>query len=258
MKLHSHLSILLVGLFCLGCQAPHDNPYDPESSRYNPPLSDPDVSVRVRSIHVSRSFPTTDTYIINAELSGPDAETLDSAWVAYKTFAAETLSWDSSTGVWATNFAIPYHDASSVQSFIGHPFTFTARSSAGSYTFGPAYLFRAIVDVPQLTSPAADDTVDSQPTFVWPVFEAGAAFESFTYLVTVINDSGDTLWNQAFSSSVLSARITSELPNRLYQWTLTVIDEFANSSRSKEREFRVIAGSEEIRSRSVSFAETTP
>ena len=242
----------------MGCQAPHDNPFDPESSRYRPPVAEPAVSVRIRSIHISRSFPTTDTYTVSAELYGPDADRVDSAWAGYKNFPAEVMRWDSSLTVWVTNFGLPYYDAANIQSFVGHPFTFTARCCGRIYTFGPKYLFRAIVDVPQLTLPADNDTVDSQPTFSWPVFEAGAVFDSFSYLVTVINDSGDTLWNQSFPSSVLSARIPSVLPDRLYQWTLTVADEFANTSRSKERRFRVIAGGGAGLQFGGSSAEKTP
>ncbi|MCX6600978.1 MAG: hypothetical protein NT025_05380 [bacterium] len=243
MLLKARQLIFLVGLVSLGCSAPHDNPLDPESTRYHPPA---ELTAGVRSMHVSRNFPTTDTYLLIAELYGADAETQDSAWVTYKSFPSERLDWDTSANIWVTNFAPTYFNDPRLGSVIGRPFTFSAQEGAILRSLGPVYLFRVIESVPQLAAPMNNDTVDSQPTLVWPVFDGGYPFE---YLVTVISESsGDTSWNSLLPSSVLSARVPVVLADGPYQWTITVIDEFSNSSRSKEGLFLVAAGHEPARS----------
>jgi hypothetical protein len=240
MFLKARSLICLLGLWWLGCSAPHDNPLDPESARYHPLVSPADLSARVRSMHVSRNFPTTDTYLVIAELFGPDAAIQDSAWVTYTTFPAVPLYWDTTTGIWVTNFAPTYFSDSRLGSVIGRPFTFSAQDGPTVSTYGPVYLFRVIESVPQLTSPMSNDTVGPQPSFVWPMFADGFPFE---YLVMVLSEAGnDTAWvSPRLPSSVLSAQLPESLTDGAYYWTLTVFDNFENSSRSKEGLFQVSA-----------------
>ena len=241
MALKARLLILLLGLLWLGCSAPHDNPLDPESSRHNPPTPPAELTARVRSMHVSRNFPTTDTYLLVAELYGPDAGIQDSAWVTYNSFPAERLHWDTSASIWVTNFAPSYFNDPHLGSVIGQPFLFSAHEGEMLRSFGPLYLFRVIESVPQLTDPANGDTVGSQPTLIWPMFAGGFPFE---YLVAVVGVAGDdSAWvSPRLPSSVLSAQVPNSLSDGAYYWTITVFDDFENSSRSKEGVFVVAAG----------------
>jgi hypothetical protein len=258
MRLKARYLIPLLGLLWLGCSAPHDNPLDPESDRYHPLTPPQQLSARVRSMHVSRNFPSTDTYLVIAELFGADAPDQDSAWVSYKNYAAERLGWDSTAQIWVTNFSTSYFNDPHLGSVIGQPFVFAARRGAIRTSVGPVYLFRVIESVPQLTSPTGEDTVGSQPTLIWPMFTGGFPFE---YLVIVIrvNTSNDTVWvSPRLPSSVLSAQVPDSLVDGTYYWTITVFDEFENSSRSKEGVFYVVAGSEPIIGRGDPAREETP
>jgi hypothetical protein len=255
MLLKARQLICLLGLVWLGCSAPHDNPLDPESTRYHPPTPPAELTARVRSMHVSRNFPTTDTYLLIAELYGADAETQDSAWVTYNSFPAERLHWDTTANIWVTNFAPTYFNDPRLGSVIGRPFTFSAQEGALLRRLGPVYLFRVIESVPQLAAPMNNDTVGSQPTLVWPMFAGGFPFE---YLVVVIRLTGgdDTAWvSPRLPSSVLSAQVPDSLSDDTYYWTISVFDDFENSSRSKEGLFLVAAGHENGRGSGLTAGE---
>lgn len=234
MKPKQCFPLLVIGLILWGCSAPHDNPLDPESDNYHPTVH---LQGSVHVIHKSWANLTFDTYLVVPQVSGEDAEAQDTVSVLFGESLSDTLSWNPATEVWYANFAPSHFGDSRPTALVGKPFLFEARNGTSVHTIGPAFVFRVIEAVPQVSSPADDDTANATPTFSWPMFNGGFAFD---YVVEVYNDSGLTDWaSPRLPSSVLSAQVPQTLRDGWHYWTLTVFDEFENSSRSKEAFFYV-------------------
>ena len=233
---------LTIGLLLLwsGCSAPHDNPLDPASKHYvAPPAEAPSLSARASSLHISRNF-GTDSYSVICELYGSDAALQDSAWVTFDTSDAVSLS-RTDPNTLATVFASSYFQDPHLNDVLGRPFLFTSKDNHGTvHHVGPVYMWRVIETVPELTSPTSSDTVDSHPKFSWHPF---TATYPFGYLAEVINvtEGFETLaWTSPLEpESVLFVDYPDSLPDGDYYWTLSVVDSFQNSARSKEGDFTV-------------------
>lgn len=240
-----------IGLLWLwsGCSAPHDNYRDPASPYYHPPDSSHTplkvvLSARVRSVHISRIFPTTDSYSVIAELTGRDIALQDSASVSFDSGPrVPLLRTDPAT--WATIFAASYFQDPvypNLGNVVGRPFlfySFDAREADSvTHEIGPAYMWRVIVDVPLPVSPKDTVTLDTIPAFIWRSF---AANFPFGYEVNVVNLT-DGFETNVWTSPVLSDTFVS-FPDSIadgdYYWTITVEDSFENSSRSKEGTFAI-------------------
>ncbi len=244
-------SILVFSLFLYvwGCSAPHDNPLDPKSDRYvAPPVEPyvPEFAARVWSEHVASLFPPTDLYQVLAELTNPDITFIvDSVWITYDgrpSIGANRVS----NLAWIGRFSGSYFGDAHGLSAVGNPFMFDARDLHDSiYVVGPAYLFRVIESIPSVSEPDSNDVVGPWVTLQWQAFPG---LYDFTYRASLIYLRGEplpdtTLWTSAvLPDSVHDAQVPDSLHNGNYQWTITVIDLFDNSSRSKEGLFSVMAG----------------
>ncbi len=205
----------------------------------------PQFWARVRSVHISRNFPTTDVYQASVEFRETNGETLDSAWVQFKQTSRVTLGYDSVYHVWSVRLSASFFGDPYMETAVGWPFLFTAKSDSGEYEFGPRYLARVITGTPRVIAPANEDTVSASPLLTWEHFSAGFAFG---YRATVIDPSGitgtDTVWiSDLLPVTQTEIQMTDTLISAQYYWTVTVVDSFENVSRSKEGEFVVLDSS---------------
>ncbi len=195
----------------------------------------------MRSAHVSRNFPTTDSYSLVAELSGPDAALQDSAWVSFVDRTPVPLSRTSAT-LWATVFSASYFSDPHLQSEIGLPFVFHSLDNSGvTHQTGPVYLFRVIEDVPARLNPIRRTPSAPARLLAWESFSPG--FHPFYYRPAVYVSAEDfvfTVWvSDDLPESQLSITVPDSLADGQYYWTVTVVDTFDNTSRSKEGIFTV-------------------
>ena len=176
---------------------------------------------------------------------GADATNQDSAWVTYDGDSAIILTWIPPSGPWSALFAGSYFGAPGPGSVVGQPFLFTSIDELGiEHQTGPAYVWRVIEDVDTLYYPplpppgTSPDTICWNPTFVWWAFSADYPF---AYQVNVVNQTSGfetTVWTSPLLVDTL-VQYPDSLPNGDYYWTVTVLDSFDNSSRSKEAPFVV-------------------
>lgn len=221
--------------FLAGCSAPHDNPLDPAADGYRRPL---DLVGRIRSVHVDRL--TTDIYYVLAELDGSDAEHLDSAWTQYD--SRESVRMDSiGPALWSSVLTGSYLGDATLRS-VRQPFYFRARDYMGwSHECPPAYLWRVIEDSPRLQSPASGDTLGPRPVLEWQPF---AATYPFGYQVAISNVTDPlnpaAAWSSLrYSSDVLSVVVGDSLADGRYTWSVSVLDQWDNISRSLDGYFIV-------------------
>jgi hypothetical protein len=239
-KLSAVYLILGSLLWWSGCSAPHDNPLDPAAKHYvAPPPAQPNLGARARSSHISRNF-GSDSYSVIAELFGSDAALQDSAWVQFDTYDPVSLSRTDPTTM-ATVFASSYFQDPHLNSVLGRPFMFTAKDNhAVHHEIGPAYMWRVIETVPELTSPTSSDTVDAHPKFSWRPFSATFPFGYRAEVINVTEGFETPAWTSPLEpDSILYVDYPDSLPDGDYYWTLSVVDSFENSARSKEGDFTV-------------------
>jgi hypothetical protein len=230
-----------------GCNAPHDNPLDPKSSHYIAPT--PQLSGHVYSRHISSHY-LDDIFSVNTDLSGLDATSMDSAWVAYDTTRAKSMEL-SESGIWVTSFDRSTFQDPELTTIIGRPFHFWVLAANGiRYEIAPAYVWRIIDAVPVINSPVNFASTDSLPVLAWQPFPTLRKFHflaSVLQRIFVFDSSGtdstgvdSTLWTSSqLPVDARSVQVTSSLDSGNYFWTLTVEDDYGNTSRSKEGEFLV-------------------
>jgi hypothetical protein len=229
----------------LSCDAPHDNPLDPESKNYvgfKYPLSA--FSGRVRSLHTSRNFPRTDTYSVVTEAWTSEEIEVDSVTVTYDLKAPVTLD-RLDFGLWGAFFESGYFaGGTQLEGVLGEPFVFRfAVTGDAIYTLDSLYMFRVIEGTPVLVSPISEDTVGAHPTLSWEAFAAPYAIQ---YQASVRHYE-DGFEAESWSSEVLPDSVTEiqvgdSLVDGNYYWVLYAIDNLLNRSRSREGEFVVRNG----------------
>jgi hypothetical protein len=130
----------------------------------------------------------------------------------------------------------------SIDWLVGKPFTLVVRDKVGGTTTGKSFaVTRVIQDAPIPILPTALDTASASPQFFWaqPVLQ-------FPYLYKIelfrIDQGVPTIvWSVSNVSSALSDyQYPGQLVTGTYYWTISVVDEFGNLSRSKEASFAVI------------------
>ncbi|MBU0691636.1 hypothetical protein KKC97_06570 [bacterium] len=244
-KRHILIVALCLSASCLSlsCNAPHDNPLDPESKYFNgSKYSLEDFAGCVRSLHTSRSFPTTDVYSVIVEGSMSQDVEMDSVWVIYRNRTPVELE-RLDLGLWGTILSSAYFNTTDPQMIgvMGQPFVISfAVTGDEIYTLEPLYLIRLIEETPRLISPAAYDTVGQQPLLKWETFSAPYEIR---YQASVWRDEVGfevETWSSDFlPDSVHEIETGETLVVGNYYWVLYVIDEFLNRSRSHEGEFVV-------------------
>ena len=227
----------------LSCSAPHDNPLDPESDDYVPnagrQYGPEDFRIRVRSLHSARPF--SHVYSVLAELWTEELIPIDSASVTFE--ARKAIGLDPTVqGIWGTLFASGYFGSDPQMEYaIGRPFVFSVWiRDDSSFTLGPAYLSRVIVETPILIHPMNSDTVQPFVTLEWEPFSAEYFHEYRTSLWRNELDFVAEIWtSDTLHADTSQIGVPDSLQNGNYFWTLLVIDRFGNSSRSVEGKFRV-------------------
>jgi hypothetical protein len=203
-------------------------------------------SPRVVSAHVSTRESPTDQFFmeITAELSDPDGANDIKKVVAQipSTGFADTLSRGAGPSRWQRVFAPEELAGIDLFNLTGAPFQLVAEDFPGERATSEAFfLTRVIAEVPLAVSPA--DGVNLQidsPTFIWQlapipfnhtlrvdVFRLVAGFPTFIAAIGNI------------AAGSASVKYPGRLASANYYWTVKLIDDFGNSSRSKEATFSV-------------------
>jgi hypothetical protein len=199
----------------------------------------------VISAHVSTRGSADDRIFLEviAEASDPDgANDVKRMWVEIpaRTFS-DTLA-RSGPARWQRLFSPDELAGLDLYNLTGTPLQIVAEDFPGeATTSAPFFLARVIAEVPETVSPANDSTLAiDAPTFVWQT--PPVAF-SHTFRVEVFRlDAGFPTFVTAIGNIAAGAtgiRYVGRLSSGTYYWTVKIIDNFGNSSRSKEATFRV-------------------
>jgi len=196
--------------------------------------------------HRSRWFPLEETYFLEIETEATDPDGIgDIDYVVCKIAGidfADTLQAALETGIFTLTLFSSDLPVTSIHKLIGQEFELIVADDYGIETsLSNLYLTRIIDEVPVIISPVELETVQG-PTirFQWQEIILPYA-SSFSIEIFQINlgialkidevsgiDAGETEYTYE-----------SDLPAGDYFWTLNIVDEFGNSSSSREGVFNI-------------------
>jgi len=156
----------------------------------------------------------------------------------------DTLTLVDRNGIWQRRFSQEELPNVQLPAWLGHPLHIHVEDfQQQQITAGPFFIVRVIQDTPETIAPVADSLVTRTPLrFIWrnspvayphtqevEIFRIDAGFSSFFAAIRRITAGAN---NTVFPGGALP-------PSGQYFWTVKIVDEFGNWSRSKEAVFRV-------------------
>jgi hypothetical protein len=198
----------------------------------------------LRSVRISRWWPTEDLLRLEVEVDVEDPDgpgDVDRVWLSLAELSyADTLHATQTPGRFAGTIPAGQLPGGQIHTLVGRAFRVRVRDHAGRISEGaPLTLIRMIDQVPLPVSPQGFETVSTpRPLMVW---EPQALPFPFTYRVSVVRVDPDVqttvLVVGALAPSATSLMAPQDLPPGSYFWTVSVVDGYGNSSRSKEAGF---------------------
>ncbi len=237
-------------LFCLvfglviGCNAPRDNPLDPESSNFIPIEPETEFNMEARSIRIAKWGQQLDDVSLEIRTEIENDANIDSVWVEIDNQFLGALEWHSGLMKWRKEFGIFELPDESVEALIGHPFSIGCMNGSGDISQSENFYLVRVIDIaPFVIFPANDTTVTNTPVLEWEYYEAEY---QFTFSVQVVHISElyfptIVLSDSGIPSDSTTYHVTEELPaeERYLLWTVSVVDEFGDIARSWEARFRI-------------------
>jgi len=201
-------------------------------------------SASVISSHISRWWPTDDLYFaeFKAKAYDPDEpQTVIFVDVMIPDLGVvDSLIFNTANMQFEGNLNQTVLPDGNLQSLLGREIIFQARDRRlMRNTSAPIYLARIINETPVADTPQGLQTFIPPDTLQWqPMF---LPFD-FSYAVEVVRfDAGIStpVWSRKNISATETITLTEQLPTGTYFWTVSVVDEFGNRSRSREASFLV-------------------
>ncbi len=200
-----------------------------------------------RTIHISRWWPSNDLFFleVNADVADADGPfDIERVW-----FEIPDLNYSITLDARVQPIgrydklirADSLSPRVSLQSLLGKTLRINVRDKQGIIVTSDAgQLVRVLEDIPNALEPIADALLDTnRPTLIWEPFPP--RFD-FTYRIDVFldEDNFDPLVRQVTNipMDVTTLQLES-LPTGKYFWTVTVVDEFGNQTRSKQAGFLI-------------------
>jgi hypothetical protein len=230
-----------------GCNAPHDNLFDPKNSNYVPPPA-PGISISptAHSLYQANWIPP-DLLELDVSAVISNVNNVDAVWVTIDTMQLGSLSQVNNSSTWIGQFPQSYLPGGSLTRLVGHPLIiYCSTPNSDPQKSDPFTFVRVIQPVPTIISPAFDTLVGTQPRLTWLSYDAEY---DFTYSVEIVHISTGytpTLVFQRNGINPDSTGVTVDTPlpavPRFLYWTISVVDEFGNKATSFEATFRVNDG----------------
>lgn len=203
------------------------------------------VDITLRTVHISRWWPQNDQFFleISAQVTDPDGVfDIESVWLDMPDLAFSTALAPQAAGQFEALIRADSLPTASLQSVLGRTLQLNVRDVEGVVvTSRPQQLVRVLDGTPTPTAPRDDVLLETdRPMLTWDPFPAGF---SFTYRIDIyraeVNRDVQVLQSEPIARGVTSLQLTTPLDTGPYFWTVTVVDDFGNQSRSKEAAFRI-------------------
>jgi hypothetical protein len=202
--------------------------------------------IKITTHHVSRWFPPDDMYSIRYETTASDGDgdgDIEKVWLQIESIAYTDTLQRSSPGsnIFKGEAFTSDLSINSLHELIGKPFVFFVNDLPGQIVKSTnQFLSRIIEDTPQLVSPIGLEDLNSFPiTFTWQAiinisYSYSLKIEIFSISLGLKVDEVNDI---PFDAT--TAQFSGPLSTGDYYWILYIIDEFGNSSTSREGSFRI-------------------
>lgn len=201
---------------------------------------------QVTAVHVSRWFPPPEELFsieIRATLNDADGiADIDSVWVLLPDFAYEQLiAFQTAPGQYFLSIPSTSLPAN-LESLFGRSFQLRAKDRAGFENLSdPQSFVRVIRETPLAIEPQGlAELSTTQPSFEWESISLDFPFSYRIDIVRVdqnIQSTVQVIENIPSTSTTTNA--LESLSSGEYFWTVSIVDEFGNRSRSREAGFRI-------------------
>jgi len=196
--------------------------------------------------HVSRWWPAEDSYFLRIKTQVRDEDginEIDSVWFSAPSISfAETLFISNLNGIYEQTITEDQLPVSSLRQLEGKSIFLFCRDLVKNIAVSDElFLPRLIQEVPLQISPSGLETINSFPlTFAW---EQVFLPYTFTYKIEIYQVNFGFFSRIREITDISSVQNTYEMATALpagdYFWLLYVVDEFGDTSSSKEAAFRV-------------------
>jgi hypothetical protein len=198
---------------------------------------------------IDQYYPSPQYYVdVSAEVTDPNGITdLDSVWFAFTTYSFP-MDYVPTVRQFQTRvfkYEIP---TNTVEWLVGEPLHIVSRDLSRALDTSEAFYVTRVIEnaaTPTFPSAANNDTTSGTPLLKWipPTMTFTC---SYTLTISRVDAGTQTVvWSASNINSLLEQYqyptdgSASSLGSGNYVWTVTIVDEFGNSSRSKESSFVV-------------------
>lgn len=203
------------------------------------------TSIDISTLHISRWWPPPEELFrlqLETTLNDPDGlADIEEVWIEIPDFDyKETLTIQSSPGVF-THTILETSLPVRLPALLGRDMILFARDRTGAINQSEKQsIFRIIDASPLAVLPQGLQLLDTTtPELTWESISEDYPFSYQVDVVRVDNNIQNLILSLSDISSDSSSVQTSPLSSGEYFWTVSVVDEFGNLSRSKEAGFRI-------------------
>ena len=203
-------------------------------------------AISLNSCHISRWFPQNDLFLleVTARVQDPDGfNDIDLVLIAIAELNfVDTLAVTPSPEIFKLTILESQLPGRNLHDVLGREIVLSARDHAGfASTSAPKFLARIIEETPVTVSPQGLEIVATPtPTLSWQVLDLPFRVTYRVELFRVDFGLNTLVWSQSgIDRPATSITVPDSLVAGTYFWTVAVVDEFGNCSRSKEASFQV-------------------
>jgi hypothetical protein len=207
------------------------------------------LSTKILTRKIDQYFPSPQYYVdVVADVTDPNGITdLDSVWFAVDTLRFP-MSYIPSTKLWQTTVFKYDLPTGTIQWLVGMPLQIVSKDRSGAVNIGVDFFITRVIE--NGATPIYPSSLNSDTTSGTPLLEWTPPAVTFNYSSTLIVSRVDAgtqtiVWTRSGINSFFEEYqyptdgSAAALQTGSYVWTVTIVDEFGNSCRSKESSFVV-------------------
>ncbi|MFQ5865372.1 MAG: carboxypeptidase-like regulatory domain-containing protein [bacterium] len=203
-------------------------------------------NISITSSHISRWWPQNDLYLLRViaqveDLDGLNDIELVQIQIPELNFL-DTLEVTQTLGTFMKNIPQSQLPGGKLQDVLGRDIFLSAHDRAGFQTRSrPNFLARIIEESPEFEAPTGQEILlVPRPLLIWRLITLPFNFSYSVEVVRVDQGINNVVWTLSdIDNTMNSVTVADSLVTGIYFWTISVVDEFGNLSRSKEAGFRI-------------------